>query len=278
MVALGFLAAVLAAVLSSVATLVQARGARHLERRRSRGWYAAGLALDLLGWGMSAVALRYLPVFAVQAIVATQVALTVIGAHLLSTQRAGAAQLAAAAATVAGLGLVAASGTTGTAQVDTSAVDIVLVVIFAVMLVATPPAVHAGRSAGPAVIAGLAFGGVAVAVRALHERGLDPAELLREVPAYAVPVFAGLGVVMFALALRRGGPSAVAAIVVGVEMLAAGGLGIALLGDGIRPGWLVPCVLAVLVAVGGLAALAGMESRQTTRQPDPRPATATPES
>ena len=257
MVALGFLAAVLAAVLSSVATLVQSRGARRLSRR----WYVAGLALDLLGWGMSAVALRYLPVFAVQAIVAAQVALTVIGAHLLSTQRAGAAELTAAAATVGGLALVAASGTTGSAHVDTATVDIVLVVLFAVMVVAVPPAVHAGRSAGPAVIAGLAFGGVAVAVRALHQRRLDPASLLRELPAYAVPVFAGLGAVLFALALRRGGPSAVAAIVVGVEMLAAGGLGIWLLGDGVRPGWQVPCVLAVVVAVGGLATIARLESR-----------------
>ncbi|HEV7651798.1 MAG TPA: hypothetical protein VGP26_26890 [Actinophytocola sp.] len=258
MVALGFLAAVLAAVLSSVATLVQARGARRL----SRGWYGAGLVLDLLGWGMSAVALRYLPVFAVQAIVASQVALTVIGAHLLSVQRAGAAELAAAAATVAGLGVVAASGSTGTAHVTPATVDVVLVVMFAAILVAVPPAVHAGRAVGPAVIAGVAFGGVAVAVRALHQRGLDPAALLHEVPAYAVPVFAGLGAVLFALALRRGAPGAVAAVVVGVEMLAAGGLGIGLLGDGIRPGWQVPCVLAVAVAVGGLATLARMESRQ----------------
>jgi drug/metabolite transporter (DMT)-like permease len=208
---------------------------------------------------MSAVALRYLPVFAVQAIVATQVALTVIGAHLLSTQRAGPARLTAAAATVAGLAVVAASGTTGTAQVASETVDIVLVIMFAAMVVAVPPAVYGGRSAGPAVIAGLAFGGVAVAVRALHQRRLDPAALLRELPAYAVPVFAVLGAVLFALALRRGGPSAVAAIVVGVEMLAAGGLGISLLGDGIRPGWQAPCVVGVLVAVGGLATLARLE-------------------
>jgi drug/metabolite transporter (DMT)-like permease len=269
MVGFGFLAAVLAAVLSSVATLVQARGARGL----SRWWYFAGLALDLVGWAMSAVALRYLPVFAVQAIVASQVALTVIGAHLLSAARAGAAQLVAAAVSVGGLALVAASGTTGTAHVAAMTVDIVLAVLFAVLLVALPAALHAGRAAGPAVLAGLAFGGVAVAVRSLHQRQLDLVALLGEPPAYAIPVFGGLGAVLFALALRRGGPSAMAAIVVGVEMLAAGGLGIGLLGDGIRPGWQAPCVLGVVVAAAGLTALARSETSRTT----PRPATATPD-
>jgi len=262
MVAFGFFAAVLAAVLSSVATLVQSRGARRLSRR----WYVAGLVLDLLGWAMSAVALRYLPVFAVQAIVASQVALTVIGAHLLFSTRTGAAQLIAAAATVAGLALVAASGTTGTAHVEAMTVDIVLLVMLAVLLIAAAPAVHAGRSVGPAVLAGLAFGGVAVAVRSLHQRHFDLASLLREPPAYAVPVFGGLGAVMFALALRRGAPSAVAAIVVGVEMLAAGGLGIGLLGDGIRPGWQAPCVLAVVVAVGGLTVLARSPARPVAQR------------
>jgi hypothetical protein len=71
-----------------------------------------------------------------------------------------------------------------------------------------------------------------------------------------VPAFAALGAVMMALALRRGAPSVVAAIVVGVEMLAAGALGIVLLGDGIRAGWYVPSALAVLVACAGLIVLA----------------------
>jgi hypothetical protein len=80
-----------------------------------------------------------------------------------------------------------------------------------------------------------------------------------------VPAFAALGAVMMALALRRGAPSVVAAIVVGVEMLAAGALGIALLGDGIRAGWYVPSALAVLVACAGLIVLA----RPGTHEPEP---------
>jgi drug/metabolite transporter (DMT)-like permease len=256
MVALGFVAAVLSAVLSSVATLVQARGARDMGHRRARVWYVGGLALDLVGWAMSAYALRYLPVFAVQAIVASQVALTVIGAHVLSTARAGRYQLAAAAACVAGLGVVAASGSTGDAPVDASVVDTVLVVALAAMAIAIPVAVRTGSPDGRAAIAGLAFGCVAVAVRSLHQRLDELSELVRQPAAYAIPVFAAIGAVMFALALRRGGASAVAAIVVGLEMLAAGALGMALLGDGIRPGWQAPCAIGVLVAVAALGALA----------------------
>jgi drug/metabolite transporter (DMT)-like permease len=260
MVAVGYLAAVLSAVLSSVATLVQARGARDLGRRGG-GWYAAGLMLDLLGWAMSAFALRYLPVFVVQAIVATQVALTVVGAHLLGSARAGRTQLLGAGASVLGLGVLAAGGTAGEAPVRTAAVDLVLVVILAVLLVAVPPAIRTGSAVGRATIAGLAFGGVAVAVRSLHQRIGSVTELLVQPPTYLVPAFAGLGAVMMALALRRGGASAVAAIVVGVEMLAAGALGMLLLGDGIRSGWQVPCLIAVLVAVAGLTALADTGAR-----------------
>lgn len=265
MPAVGFLAAALSAVLSSVATLVQAHGAR--TARHGGVWYSAGLSLDLLGWAMAAFALRYLPVFAVQAIVATQVALTVVGAHLLATSRAGHIQLLAAGASVAGLAVVAASGATGRPAVGRGTVDVVLVVVFAVLLVALPPALRAGRAVGCAAVSGLAFGMVAVAVRALHQRLDDVGALLHELPGYAVPVFAGLGAVMFALALRRGGPSAVAAIVVGVEMLVAGALGIVLLGDGFRPGWTVPCVLGVLVAVAGLVVLARTDPRRAAGPP-----------
>lgn len=255
MYAVGFLAATSSAALSSIATLVQAHGARG-PGRRGVAWYAAGLALDLFGWAMSAFALRYLPVFAVQAIVATQVALTVLGAHLLGTTRAGRTQLLAAGACVTGLGVVAAGGTTGRAPVHTATVDVVLVVIFVVLLVAVPPALRAGSAAGRAVIAGLAFGAVAVAVRSLHQRTGSVTELLHQLPTYAVPAFAAFGAVMMALALRRGGASEVAAIVVGVEMLAAGALGIVLLGDGVRAGWHVPCAVAVPVALAGLTVLA----------------------
>ncbi|MGH3876469.1 MAG: hypothetical protein ACRDSK_05445, partial [Actinophytocola sp.] len=159
------------------------------------------------------------------------------------------------------LGVVAASGSTGSTAVDTDTVDVVLLVLLAVLLIAIPPAMRAGSAAGRAVIAGLAFGGVAVAVRSLHQRTGSLSELLAQPPTYAVPVFAGLGAVMLALALRRGGPDVVAAIVVGVEMLAAGALGIALLGDGVRAGWQLPCAVAVLVALAGLTVLARAPDR-----------------
>lgn len=253
MLAVGFLAAALSAVLSSVATLVQAHGTHG--GRRGAAWYVAGLLLDLLGWALSAYALRYLPVFVVQAIVATQVALTVVGAHLLGVTRAGRTQLLAAGASVVGLGVLAAGGTTGRAQAHPDTIDAVILVLFAVLLIAIPLAIRAGSAAGRAVLAGLAFGGVAVAVRSLHQRTESVTDLLHQRPTYAVPAFAALGAVMLALALRRGGPSAVAAIVVGVEMLAAGALGIVLLGDGISPGWHVPCAVAVFVALAGLTVL-----------------------
>ncbi|OLR93357.1 hypothetical protein [Actinokineospora bangkokensis] len=265
---LGFLAAVVSAALSSAATLVQARGARG-GRAAGALVYAAGLTLDLLGWVMSAVALRYLPVFAVQSITASQVALTVVGAHLLGTTRARPGHLVAALLSAAALGVLAAGGQTGGSAAAPDVVDYVIVVGGAALLVATPFALRPRGALARATIAGLAFGGVPVAVRALHERPAGIADLLHQPAAYAIPVLAGLGAVMFALALRRGSPGSVAAVVVGIEVLAPGLLGMALLGDTLRPGWALPTALAAAVALTTLVVLGRAQDNANKRDHPP---------
>jgi drug/metabolite transporter (DMT)-like permease len=80
-------------VLNSGAGLLQADATRRARRRRplvAQPLYLGGLVVDGLGWTCTIVALRYLPVFAVQAVLGGAIALTALAARKLlrSVQRA----------------------------------------------------------------------------------------------------------------------------------------------------------------------------------------------
>ncbi|HEX7805908.1 MAG TPA: hypothetical protein VF413_07085, partial [Cellulomonas sp.] len=79
------LAAVVGALLYGSGTVLQA-----LAARRASGpavlrhpWYLAGLGCDLLGWTASLVALRALPLFTVQALLAGSLVVTVLLARVV---------------------------------------------------------------------------------------------------------------------------------------------------------------------------------------------------
>jgi len=95
--ALGFAAAVLAAVLDGVATVAQAKAAQQTGSSLIRRGllYSGALVVDVLGWVLAVFALRFLPVFAVQAIVAGQTAITVALAHTVLHSAIRAADLLA---------------------------------------------------------------------------------------------------------------------------------------------------------------------------------------
>ena len=81
----GVVAAVAAAVCYGVASVLQAVGARRVSagnplRALTQPPYLAGLALDGLGFAAQVLALRSLPVFAVQAALAASLAVTAVAA------------------------------------------------------------------------------------------------------------------------------------------------------------------------------------------------------
>ena len=268
-VAVGFTAAVLAAVFDGGATVLQARAVQgHDGASVRRGsLYAVGLFVDVLGWVLAVVALRSLPVFAVQAIVAGQTAVTVVLAHLVLRSSIRALDLFAIAGTGIGLAVLAASATADATR--TASPDVVTAVLmgllFVVLLVALSP-VHRG-SVGRSVIAGLAFGGSAVSVRALLllPGSTSTAQALLAQPlTYAVIGYAAIGVPMYAAALRHGAAAVPSAIVTMIEVVFPGAIAMALLGDGIRPGWWLPAVTGLVVAAVGVTVLAARQAARST--------------
>ena len=109
-----------------------------------------------------------------------------------------------------------------------------------------------------AALAGVAFGGVSLSVRAVHIASslwTSVQDLLTEPLAYAVLVFGATGTVLLSGAMRRAAVGSVVAVLSVTEVVVPGLVGLVLLGDRVRPGWGVALAAGWALAVGGLVLL-----------------------
>jgi drug/metabolite transporter (DMT)-like permease len=270
----GMLFALTATLLNSVAGLLEADATRHVSRRRSlvtQPRYLGGLLVDGLGWASTVVALRYLPVFVVQAVLGGAIALTAVGARVVYGSRLRSVDRLACAACVVGLVLVAASAGPDRPAAPSRFAMLVLVAV-AIVLVGCLVAVWPVSAGWPlALIAGLGFGGSSVAVRAVHlSVGEEPVALLRAPPTYLVVVFGALGLVGYSRALERASLARVTAILLVTEATVPGVAGIILLGDSVRRGWWGAMVAGLVLAVAGVMVLAGSPAQRPPHQHAPR--------
>lgn len=257
MTALAWLAAGAAAVLYGVASVLQGAGAR-----RARGpavlaqpLYVVGLACDGLAWVTSLVALRGLPLFVVQSVLAASVAVTVLLARrFLDAPPLRARDVAALGGLVAALAVLAVAFLPGPA-VASGGLAAWLLGGGAAVLLALGATYARGGSLLLAAIAGAAFAGAAVAARGVDLTG-GAVGVATEPVAWAVLVLGAAGTVAYARALERGGTGPATAVLWSAETVLAGVAGVMLLGDGLRPGWVAAAAVAVAVALAGCAVLA----------------------
>jgi len=265
----GLISGLGAAVSYGIGSVLQAAAARDVEPTAgldprlllalARSWrYPVGLGLDTLGFVLSLVALRSLPLYAVQALVAGFLAVAAVAAVVMLDLRMRAREVAALVAVVVGLVLVGLSAAPTRATLAGTGVQwCILGAAVALTLVSVPVARLDGPPGawGLGSVSGLAFGVVAVAARLLSavvERGRwadDLHRLLTAPAAYALLAAAVLALVTYASALQRGSVvQATAPLVVGETVLPAIA-GLALLGDHPRPGWEGVAVVGFVVAV-----------------------------
>lgn len=245
----GLLTALAAAFCYGTGSVLQAVGARRaapaagldprlLVRLVQQLPYLIGLGLDLAGFVFDVVALQFLPLFCVQALIAGSVGVTALGAVVVLHARLHRREVAALAALIVGLALLAAGSQPGPAD-PLGAVGqwVLLAAVVPTALAAVAASKGRGRGAliGLAVCAGVAFGGLAVAARGLALP--HPLWLLVTVPAaWALVAFGGLGTLTFAAALQRGSVTVASAVMFAVETVLPAIIGVALLGDATRPG------------------------------------------
>jgi drug/metabolite transporter (DMT)-like permease len=217
--------------------------------------YLVGLVCDGVAWLASLVALQRMPAFAVQSLLAGSVGVTVLLAWLLLGVRPRARDGFAIVLLVASLvGVAAASGSqAASAAPDWFGVASVAVAIAIGALLAVT--YRRGQWAVLSVIAGASFAGAAVCARGVTV----PAgwwHLLSEPLAWAIVAFGVLGAFGYARALESGQVGPTTAVLWVVEVLLAGVVGVAVLGDQVRAGLQWLAVASVVVAVGSSGVLA----------------------
>lgn len=262
--------AVLAAIAYGAATILQAIGVRRLREapagstllaRCRTGWlYGAGLALDGAGFVLSFAALRSLPLFLVESMLASSVGVTAVLAVALLGVRLSRLEVVALAVTGIGLVLLAISAQEGSARaIGTRGEWLLLaggVVIAAVFAAGLADRDRRRSSVTLAVASGLGFGLSGIVARVLQAS--DPLWHTLWSPALWALILGGAAaLVAYGFALDRGRTTSVAAITFAVETIVPAAVGLGFLGDEIRHGLVIVAALGFVVTLGGCLALAG---------------------
>lgn len=262
--------AVLAAIAYGAATILQAIGVRRLADappgtslwgRCRAGWlYGVGLALDGAGFVLSFAALRSLPLFLVESMLASSVGVTAVLAVLILQVRLAGREVVALVGTGIGLVLLAISAREGAGQpLDARGGWLLLAgaALVALVFAAGLADNQAARSSVVlAVASGLGFGLTGIVARVLQ--AADPLwHTLGRPELWALVVAGAIAIVAYGFALDRGRTTSVAAITFAMETVIPAAIGLAFLGDHVRAGFAVVAPLGFVVTLGGCLALAG---------------------
>jgi drug/metabolite transporter (DMT)-like permease len=269
-------AAVVAALCYGIASVMQAvavRGASNrsqaqasaggvdpglVPRMLSQWRFVVSVVIDLLGFIAQLVALRRLPLFAVQAMVAANLAVIAVLATVLIGATLSLREWLAVIGVVAGVGLLGSSaGAEGASHVGVAfkiAVIAATAVIGLCGLVAAQVLRDPARTLALGTIAGFGFGAVGIAARVLN--GFAPLTLLRDPAAYAVVAAGIVSFVFYAAALEGGSVTVATSAVVLAETLPPAVVGVVFLGDTTRHGLAPVAVIGFALAVVSAVMLA----------------------
>jgi hypothetical protein len=283
-VVLGYVFAVLAAVASGSGSILESLGIRRagvhggtsleLIALRRQWIYFFGIGVDLAGFALAAAALHLLPLFLVQSLLAFSVGVTATIAALMGT-RLGPAGWIALGTGATGLILLAVSADPSPARTLPPGWNWVLLGMAApVATIALYAKRHHHAWAAPMLAfgAGLGYSVVGISARTLNVP--DPAWLLVLAPASWAIVLNGLtAAVVFAMALQKGAPTTVTAIMFTTNTTLSSLIGLAYLGDQARTGFAVPAAAGFVLAITGAIGVAhysALAGRQGSATPSAR--------
>jgi drug/metabolite transporter (DMT)-like permease len=263
-----------------VANLLQSMAARHTSPRDSlhpgifvrlagHKTYLIGLLLQLSGFALAFLARRDLPLFLVQASAAAGLGVTALLGVLLLKWRLPPAEIVLLVLLSGGIAAQVVAARPGPARpigpLGVAGLTLALLVVAALAL----PAVRLRGAPGSVVLgalAGTAFGSGAIASRPLADspsaHALTTSPLLYLLIAHSI-----LAQLLLALAMQRGSTTSAVAAMDAASAVPAALVGVAFLGDRIRPGFALlggaGFVLAI-AAVVGLTRYARPQSPCTT--------------
>jgi drug/metabolite transporter (DMT)-like permease len=267
-------AAIVAALLYGVASVMQAIAVRAASRkpadeaaggvdpglimRMLHQWrFVLSIVLDALGFVAQLIALQKLPLFAVQAFVAANLAVTAVVASWVIGVTLSWREWAAVLGVVAGVGLLGSSaGAEGAAHVGAMFKLALIVAIggLAVLGLAAAKLNEPYRTTALGITAGFGYGVLSIAARVLT--GFSPLELARDPAAYAVAAAGIISFMFYATALESGSVTVATAAVVLAETIPPAVIGVIFLGDQTRPGLAAVAWGGFLLAVASAVMLA----------------------
>lgn len=263
---LGLFAALAAALAFGVAAVLQALSTSRtrtsdgvdpllLVRMLHQPAFVVCLVLNGVGFLLHVTALRALPLFLVQAVISSSVAVTALVAVRALGLSLVRQQWVSIGVVCLGLALLAPSAEEAAPPSTGGGLRVALLVT---VLLAAGASVAAARvpGVGGAVLLGL-LGGVQFGVVAVSAR-LLPAGVVAVVsdPAAYVLVLAGAtGFLLYATAMQHGTVTTTTAALVITQTAVPAVLGIALLGDRVRPGFGALAVAGFALALGGAVTL-----------------------
>lgn len=265
--ALGYLLAVLATLASGSGSVLESVGVRRagayggrsldLIALRRQWLYFLGLGVNLLGFACASAALHRLPLFLVQSMLAFSVGVTAMISALMGA-RLRAPGWGALVAGATGLVLLAVSAEPSPAQALPSQWRWILVaaaIPVAAIAIYARRHNHVGATVALAFGSGVAYSVVGISARTLHLP--DAAwQLVLEPTAWSIVLNGCTAAVMFAMALQKGGPTGVSAIMFTTNTALSSFVGLVYLGDHVRDGYVTAAAAGFVLAIAGAIAVA----------------------
>jgi drug/metabolite transporter (DMT)-like permease len=244
-----------------------------LVRMLGQGLFLASMAIDIVGFVAQLVALRHLPIFAEQAIMASNLAVTAVFAALLLKTRLAWREWLAVLGVVAGVALLGLSaGSQGASSVGWAFQLGLIVSVVGVGVVGFAAAKLPNPYRTPALgaIAGLGYAVLAVSARILP--GFGPTQLLRNPATYTLAAAGIVSFMLYASALEGGSVTTATAAVVLTETMPPAIVGVIFLGDTTRHGLTAIAALGFALAVACALALARFgEASEGRSEAEPEP-------
>jgi hypothetical protein len=277
-VLLGYVFAVLAAVASGSGSILESLGVRRarafggtsmdLVQLRRQPIYFLGVAVDLLGFLLAAMALRQLPLFLVQSLLAFSVGVTATISALLGTRLAAAGWVALGIGAT-GLILLGISADTNPARsLPLPWRWVLLAMALPIAALAVYAQRRGGRLAAPLLSFGAGLGFCIVGVSARTLELPSPAwQLVLEPSAWAILVNGLTAAVLFALALQKSGATANTAILFTTNTALSSLIGVAYLDDRVRAGFAAAAIVGFVLAVAGAIGTAHYASTAQRKEP-----------
>jgi drug/metabolite transporter (DMT)-like permease len=225
--------------------------------------YMFGILLDIIGWLLTLVAVKTLPLFLVQSIIAANIVITALLDQAILRRRLPRYGYRLILVIVIGLVALAMTAAPTTTIIPITAVvywcsilGLAAMSLLGAILVRRPAK---SSAIALAVIAGISFGAVSIIGRLLITN-VAVGHLLINPLMWILVAYSGLGMLLLTLGLRHATATTVNAVSVTFQTVAPTIIGLSLLGDTVRTGYWLITIAALAVTLIASLALASLRT------------------